>query len=49
MLRRLFNGALPAIQVLALEWYQRQFMHGELEKAGDGEGIAYFKALTTKN
>jgi hypothetical protein len=24
-------------------------MHGELEKAGDGEGIAYFKALTTKN
>jgi hypothetical protein len=49
MVRRLFNGTLSAIEVLALEWYQRQIMYGELEKAGWEEAIAYLKALTMKN
>jgi len=47
--RTLLNVELSAMEILSFGWYQRQIMHGELEKAGDGEAIANLKELAMNN
>ena len=37
------------MEILSFGWYRRQIMHGELEKAGDGEAIANLKELAMNN
>jgi hypothetical protein len=49
MVRRFLNVTLSPVEILSLGWYQRQIMHGELEKAGEDDATANLKALAMNN